>query len=276
MSNELDYFKDYVESTKQNKEYYKTVSAISVSDEKRSPSTKNSCIYNNYIYLLSIDDIVSKCTSKRIPSSRKKCEGCPKRKCKLTFHHTSTDALYVNFHDDYCHFFLLEFKKYNIKDKEEISGDEIRKLLEFQEFIKGTEFFDDYMTISEKAIKKLRDKEKDKIKLKAYETVNSIIPHMFIEYCIKLEKDYDISELKSFLLNCRFSFYLVYNYFGFEEEDHPNNKTRNRKHVNKSRKCTKDIFNIQRIRDFNFNDVDIIAGPKDFEETMKLIKSYNV
>lgn len=247
------------------------MSEISVSNKNKPPSETNSCIYNNHIYMISLDDVVSDCTKDKIPYSRRKCDDCFNiQRCKSNFHHSSVDGLFTRFNGDYFHFFLFEFKKYNIRDSEEISGYEIRELNKFyndiKEYLEQTcpEKDEHYKKIIKKAKKKLRNKEKDLLKLKSYETIYSIIPHMYIEYCRKNKKPYDTESIKSFLLNCKFSLYLVYNYRDLNQ--YPN-KSGIRKYQHNSRDCVKDVFNLQRIRDFNFHDVDIIAGPIDFEST---------
>ena len=221
--------------------------------------------------MISLDDIVSYCTKNKIPFSRRNCDDCVNiQMCKSKFHHSSVDGLFTRFNKDYCHFFLFEFKKYNVHDSEEISGYEIRELNNFYHYIK--EYLkqrcpkkkEHYKKVLKKTKKKLRNKEKDLLKLKSYETIYSVIPHMFIEYCIKKDIPYDIESIRSFLFNCKFSLYLVYNYRDLNP--YPN-KSGIRMHQHRSRNCEKDVFNLQRIRDFNFHDVDIIAGPIDFEST---------
>lgn len=256
--------------------FYKTVSEISVSNNDEPPSKKNSCIYNDDIEMISLDDVVMECTKNNIPHSRI-CECVNDSEfCKASFHHASVDGLYIKFYENKCHFFLFEFKKYDVRKSNQISGYEIRRLENLSSDIDNfselnSEKRKKYKKLFNKIKSKLSNKEKDLLKLKAYESVYSVIPQMYIEYCLKNNIDYDIAELKTFLFECNFSFYLVYNYFGREETE---NKSGFRKDLVNSRNCSKDVYNIQRIRDYNFKDVDIISGSSDFEKTINLIEEF--
>ncbi|MDR2624364.1 MAG: hypothetical protein LBC39_07385 [Methanobrevibacter sp.] len=186
--------------------FYKTVSEISVSNENEQPSETNSCIYNNDIYMICLDDVVINCTKDGIKKSRIKCENCRiKGECIANFQHSSVDSIHIKFNKGNCHFYLFEFKKYNIKDP--ISSYELKKL----EKIKNTL----NESLYEKLRKKLRRADTCSLKLKAYESVYSIIPQMYIEYCLKKNIPFDFKEdienLKSFLFNCKF-FYSTANF----------------------------------------------------------------
>ncbi|MDR3223948.1 MAG: hypothetical protein LBT66_09500 [Methanobrevibacter sp.] len=259
ISFELDSFKECISNFESDRTFYKTISEISVSDANKFPSTSNSCVFNNDILMISLDDVVKQCTSKKIPCLRKKCSKCSNKynKCKADFQHKSVDALYVKFYKKDCHFFLFEFKNYNCADPAKISFHEIDKLSNYEDQMEKEDY--------NKIVKKLRNGEKISLKLKVYESIYSIIPNMYIiEYYKKNGKKYDnINELKSFLFNCKFSFYLVYN--NYKRSDNYPNKSNTRKYQHESKDCKQDIFNIQRIKDFNLEYLDIITGSNEFE-----------
>jgi len=100
------------------------------------------------------------------------------------------------------------------------------------------------------------------LKLKAYESIHSIIPHMYVEYCLEKNIEWDVHLFKRFLIENKIHFILVYNF----EKPKNHNELRNRSEIIKKLNCKEDIKNIQRIRDFSFDTVDIIQGKDSFDK----------
>jgi hypothetical protein len=223
-----------------------------------SSTGENSPISNDNS-IICLDDVVKCCTSKKIPESREKCIDCLKTgRCRGTFEHTSTDGLYIDEKNN--RIYLIEFKNIEVYDENEISGKEIRDMDKYLDNIKrkitegkiteGKITENEYDCLSKifnKAKKEYKSKHAHNLKLKAYESIYSILPQMYVEYCIKKDIEYDIKEYKKFLIDNEIHYIIIYK---FPEEDNEN-KTRFDKQI--AIKCNKK--NIQRIRDFTFNTV---------------------
>ena len=229
--------------------------------------------------MICLDDIVDEYTSIKIPADRYKChDDClntNRIKCKAEFNHMSADGLLIYFNNNRGYINLFEFKKIDIYKPNEISDSKIRKLDNFCNEIKGiirNECSDEQYLSYKKNIKKIKSevvkKHKDIVKLKAYESVHCVLPYIYKLYCLDNHMDVDVNSFKEFLINSEINFHLVYNFFGF---DHPN-KSRNRKNKKKVKICN-DAYNIQRIRDFTFNNVTIVPGKIEFETVVSEILS---
>jgi len=241
--------------------YYKTVTIVSTTKSKNPKP----CIINDDICLISLED-VKKDLLNEIPLYRDRCQKCEKagKKCKATFSYSVVDALFITEDDDLISLNLIEFKRLNIHEKYEVSGDEIRKLDELINDLPDE--LKNHVEILEHAKDAFVKKHNAQLKLKCYESLYSIIPHYYIQYCKEKEKKHDVHGFQLFLKDCEINFALVYE---FEEVDEINNKSGRRPKEHRYQHCKNDAKSLQRIRDFNFNNVCIIRGSNGFSSFYK-------
>lgn len=266
INSELNNFKNCIDFFKADKNNTYLKSATELSDTGNG----NFCVQNDEVYMLSVENIQKFFLLNRIFDSREICIECMRKKCKNQFEHFVVDALYANFEYDIKMFYLIEFKNIDLFNKYEISDPGIRNMDKFLNKIEGSlgnAEFNELKTIFDNAKDTYVDEHSSRIKLKAYETVYSIMPHMYKEYCLKEDIEFNMLEFKRFLNENEIHYILVHNF-----DDSNKNELRDR--LIKQLKCKKDAKNIKKIRDFNFDTIQIINGTKGFNELVKDIYVY--
>jgi hypothetical protein len=264
ISPELNNFKNCIDFFKSDKSNTYLKSATELSDTGNG----NSCVKNDDVYMLSVENIQKFFLLNRIFKSREICsDECKKKRCKNNFEHFVVDAFYANFNHKIKMFFLIEFKYIDLYDKYEISDSGIRKMDEFLSEIKDSlddRKFDKLDNIFSKAKDAYVKEHSYRIKLKAYETVYSIMPHMYREYCLKENIKVNMTKFKKFLNENEIHYILVYDF------NNPHkNEVRNRLKKIKQLPCKNDAKNIKSIRDFTFDTVQVIRGTKGFNNLVK-------
>lgn len=254
ISFDLNSFSSCINYFESDSKYYKSATELSKTGNGKS------CVNNDDIFMISLEEVQNEFLSNRIRISREQCSDCKKNKCKNHFDHCVVDAFYIDLSSN--EMYLIEFKYVDIFDKYDISDRGIRKVNEIFSEIKDS--LDDYQLAKvEEIVSHAKDAYADdhscSIKLKAYESLYSIIPHTYKEYCLEKNIDVDIDGFKEFLLKLQIHYILAYKF------DDPNgNKARNRIRIIRNLVCKDDPRNVKRIRDFSFNSVCAVKGTSGF------------
>lgn len=276
--------------------YCDSITEISKPNKKADPFVEDD--FN----LIGLDDIAEKLSTKLV-NNRDKCNkdcfrylldedkfrGC---NCKQLLY-SSTDGLYVHFSEDsnFLSFYFIEFKKKDLteknigpgsekrlidflkKDIEMIinnkdrinSVDELKNILNFfKSTAEGRPFHLDYLKVLTDSSTCFSTKLSQDLKLKGYESLISLMPHMYIEFCKSTGKNFskeDLISFNNFILNCEKNYILVH------LQNKKNKSNRYPEHKSKRDKvvgCSNNLFQLQRLRDFPYNQIKIFNQPGVF------------
>lgn len=220
--------------------------------------------------MLSLDDLVIYLNDE-IPKNKERCHSCSKSNCKLNFQYSSTDALYVLTPLNSIELYFIEFKAMDILSEIEVIPDVERGI---NDLIGNLNEIEDDLILKNKIsehigheididkIKKLLKKSKIAAKkskkillyLKAFESLNCIIPWSYNVYCQNRGARCDMDAFRTFLVDCKKEYIIIQ-----KSREHPSHH-RHKELALKYYNCKQNPYDIQRLSPYPFNNIKIRNG----------------